>query len=79
MRVFSNEALDWRGNDLCLMRKRIVSIQQDSTHPAMWRVRMPDGRLTDMVNLSRARDAARAIALSILNTEENHSAPPRSG
>ena len=33
----------------------------------MWRVRMPDGQLTEMVNLSRAKDAAASLALAILN------------
>ena len=32
----------------------------------MWRVRWPDGRLSDMVNLSRAKDA---IAAFIESTE----------
>jgi hypothetical protein len=31
--------------------------------PKMYRVRKPDGSLTDMVNLTRARDAARTLAL----------------
>jgi hypothetical protein len=30
--------------------------------PNMYRVRTPDGRLTDMANLTRARDAAQAFA-----------------
>lgn len=29
----------------------------DGTHPGMWRVRWPDGRLSDITNLSRAKDA----------------------
>ena len=33
----------------------------------MWRVRFPDGRLSDMVNDTRARDAAASIALAILS------------
>jgi hypothetical protein len=33
----------------------------------MWRVRLADGHLTDMVNLSRARDAAASLALTVLN------------
>ena len=33
----------------------------------MWRVRLPDGYLTDMVNLSRAKDAAASLALGVLN------------
>jgi hypothetical protein len=33
----------------------------------MWRIRHLDGRLFDMVNLSRAKDAAISAALGILN------------
>jgi hypothetical protein len=33
----------------------------------MWRVKRPDGSLSDMANLSWARDGAIAIALGILN------------
>jgi hypothetical protein len=29
----------------------------DAVHPSMWRVRWPDGRLSDMTNLTRAKDA----------------------
>ncbi len=34
----------------------------DPDWAAMYRVRRPDGTLTDMVNLTRARDAARCFA-----------------
>ena len=37
---------------------------------AMWRIRYPDGRLSDMVNLTRAKDAASLIVLSRLNAEQ---------
>jgi hypothetical protein len=37
------------------------------TWPGMWRVRLPEGYLTDMVNLSRATDAADLLALAVLN------------
>jgi hypothetical protein len=65
--------LAWRGDDLCIWGKGepVVSIVPDERYPQMWRVQYPDGRLTGMVNLTRARDAARGIALLILN-------PPRS-
>jgi hypothetical protein len=33
----------------------------------MWRIERPDGTLSDMVNLTRAQDAALSAALSILN------------
>jgi hypothetical protein len=32
-------------------------VKPDLTHPGMWRVQWPDGRLSDMTNLSRAKDA----------------------
>jgi hypothetical protein len=33
----------------------------------MWRVQCPDGSLNDMVNLTRAKDAAMALAVDWLN------------
>jgi hypothetical protein len=50
------------------LRRRTVgqimaTIVPDSAWPGMWRVRMPDDRLSDMVNLARAKDAAQALAL----------------
>jgi hypothetical protein len=38
------------------------TVVPDPEWPAMYRVRSPDGSLTDMVNLTRARDAARCFA-----------------
>jgi hypothetical protein len=35
----------------------------------MYRIRFPDGGLSDMVNLTRAKDAALAFALRALNCE----------
>ena len=40
----------------------LAEVVPDTRWPNMWRVRWPDGRLSDMGNLSRARDAASAIA-----------------
>jgi hypothetical protein len=40
----------------------LAEIAPDANWPGMWRVRWPDGSLSDMVNLSRAKDAAIAIA-----------------
>jgi hypothetical protein len=37
----------------------------DETYPGMWRV-LSGGRLSDMLNLSRAKDAAVAIACQTL-------------
>jgi len=51
----------WRSNDLFLGRRRVASIVPDSIWPGMWRVRI-GGRVTDMVNRARARDAALSLA-----------------
>jgi hypothetical protein len=38
--------------------KQLARIIPDRVHAGMWRVVYPDGRLSDMVNLSRAKDTA---------------------
>jgi len=40
----------------------IMEIRADAVHPKMWRVCLPNGRLSDMVNLTRAKEAAETIA-----------------
>jgi len=73
VRVFGNNLLMWRGNSLHLghSRRILTEIVQDDRYPMMWRVRRADGSLSDMLNMTRARDAARALALGILNREES--------
>jgi len=72
MRKDGKDRIEWHGNDLCLIGRHtaIVSIVQGDRYPAMWRVRYPDGVLSDIVNVTRARDAARAIAGAILNARQ---------
>jgi hypothetical protein len=36
-------------------------VVSDAAYPGMYRVRCPDGRLSDMVNLTRANEAARVL------------------
>jgi hypothetical protein len=43
-------------------KNQLAKIVPDSNWSGMWRIAWPDGRLSDMVNLTRARDAAIAIA-----------------
>jgi hypothetical protein len=57
----------WKGDVIYVAGRRMLRIVQDQTYPSMWRIELPDGRLTDMVNRSRAKDAAMAIAVSIAN------------
>jgi hypothetical protein len=64
-RIYGGCELTWRGDELCLGRRVVVDIVPDAVWPGMWRVRSPGGEL--MVNRTRARDAARSIALTILN------------
>ena len=72
--VFANVDLSWRGYALHAMGRRghVVSIEPDEKYPGMWRIRQPDGSLSDMVNKARARDAARSIALQFLNADMSH-------
>jgi hypothetical protein len=65
-RIYANHDLVWRGNNLCLDRRVLVTIVPDARYPGMWRVRV-SGKLSDMVNISRARDAARSLAMLRLN------------
>jgi hypothetical protein len=45
------------------------TVVPDPEWPEMYRVRRPDGSLTEMVNLTRARDAAREFARVPVQTE----------
>ena len=71
---FHRDAI-WKGNDLIFRRRVVASIVPDSKWPQMWRVSLPNGQLSDMVNLSRGRDAARSLALKAL-IEGHRAAPP---
>ena len=73
MRVCSRRDLVWDDKQLRLhsVRGRVLAaIEPDREWPGMWRVRMPDRHLTDMLNLSRAKDAAASIALTALNQRQ---------
>jgi hypothetical protein len=74
-RTYNSRDLSWRGNDLRRVGKTtVVSIVPDQTYAGMWRIAHPDGRLSDMVNRTRAKDAAVTIALGILNSEGQETA-----
>jgi hypothetical protein len=45
-------------------RRVTVSIRPDAKWPNMWRLHLSNGQVSDMVNLTRARDAARSFARS---------------
>lgn len=57
--------LQWRGDVLYSGgNKRLIGIEADPTYPGMWRVRLPGGQLSDMVNRTRAKNAAEIIILA---------------
>jgi hypothetical protein len=64
----------WKGTRLCLdNRTTEYSIETDERYPAMWRVRRPDGSLSDMANRTRAKDAAMVMLDRDLRRRESHS------
>jgi hypothetical protein len=44
----------------------MATLEEDKNWPGMWRVRF-GGKLSDMANLSRAKDAAISLVLGELN------------
>jgi hypothetical protein len=57
--------------------KALARMVPDTTYPEMWRVVRPDGRLTDMLNKTRAMDLAfgRAEIATYLRMTAEHQAP----
>ena len=71
MRV-SPERLNWKGNRLMIDRKWSgASIVPDQKWPNMWRIEYPTGKLSDMVNKARAKDAATRILMAELKSSAN--------
>jgi hypothetical protein len=52
----------------------MLRVVPDATWPGMWRIETSDGRLSDMANRARIRDAAMSIALAELNLEVKETA-----
>jgi hypothetical protein len=42
----------------------VIAVVPDKIYPTMWRIKHRDGKLSDMVNLTRARDAAITFAMN---------------
>jgi hypothetical protein len=60
--------------EIFLLDVVVASVVPDSKYAKMYRVQLPNGHLTDMANYSRARDAARSLALKAMTEEV--AAPP---
>ncbi len=50
--------------------RAIVRIVPDAAYTGLWRVELPDGRLTDMANRTWAKGAALTIACRLLNQRD---------
>ena len=74
--VTPSRALTWRkiasGHALYLRDrgKPLATVEPDAQPVGMWRIRMPDGWVSDMTNLARAKDAAIRSILFVLNRKE---------
>jgi hypothetical protein len=70
--MYDRNDLTWKDDKVYRQgsTKPVIAIEADGRYPGMWRVRRPNGRLGDMTNKTRAKDAAASIALGILNAGE---------
>jgi hypothetical protein len=74
--AYDRHDLTWKGNQLHIVGRRnpVAEIVPDSRWPKMWRYRLlPAGELSDMANLSRAKDAAAAVAIADLGRSKRRS------
>ena len=58
----SNRTLQYSSLHYGSAKHPVAEVVPDKAYPGMWRIRHPDGSLSDMANLTRAKDAAMAIA-----------------
>lgn len=67
--IVGRDRLDWRGDTLLSTGRIVARLVGDETWPGIWRVCLSSGNTSDMVNLSRARDAAEALVLKLMVQE----------
>lgn len=71
--MISADELVWRkrSGDLTLhvtnRNAAVLRVVPDKTYTGMWRVEFPDGAVSDMANVTRAKDAAIGHALATVN------------
>ena len=74
-RIYGHQDTNWDGHRLRLSTGRLLAtVEPDAQWAGMYRVRLPSGHLTDIVNLTRAKDAAVSLALSGLNRTDRDAA-----
>src|SRR5437660_2344255 len=75
MSRIDSRRISWDGDVLRVNSRELARIERDSKYPNMWRVRLADGRLSDMVNSTRAKEAAFLLS-SALNKNASGAADP---
>ena len=60
------------------IRTKVARLVPDETYPGMWRVRWPDGRVSDMANLTRAKDAIACFGESLERKRRGRQRPTES-
>jgi hypothetical protein len=75
MRTYGTNDLYFDGLTLRLKTGRILAVVvPDDKRPDMYRVRIPGRDISDMANLSRAKDAAISLALAELREPDAEAA-----
>ena len=75
--MYGTKDLTWTRNELRHRSQLVATIEPDREWPGLWRVRLPSGHLSDMVNLTRAKDAAVCLVVADLNARQRRAeAPP---
>jgi hypothetical protein len=70
--IIGRDRLTWNGLNLYCRGHLdpVATVEPDSTHPGMWRLRLPGGQLSGMLNVTRVKEAAMAATLARLNLQE---------
>jgi hypothetical protein len=74
--------LHWRRGDRVFAlhlrqgKSPLLQVVADDTYARMWRIRLQDGRLGDLMNLDRAKSAAISIALATINAGKDDRETP---
>jgi hypothetical protein len=72
--ITGRDRLSWRKDGARLLlfhgttKIPLAIVEPDGKYDSLYRIRYPDGHLSDMVNLTRAKDAACWFALRSLNS-----------
>jgi hypothetical protein len=80
--VTPSSALTWRktasGHALYLRDrgKPLATVEPDAQYAGMWRIHMPDGWVSDLKNLSWAKECAIPSVLAVLNRKETATERP---